>query len=184
MATIIPFGGHTPRIHPTAFVAPTAVLIGDVEVGEESSVWFGAVLRGDHPDHGIHVGRRASVQDNVVVHVSAEGPTVIGDDVTVGHGAAFESCEIGAGALIGMNAVILHRAVIGHQALVAASSVVPVGMHVPPRTLVAGAPATVRKALEGPSAGWISEGGRHYVELSRQYLAAGVGKPPGSDTHP
>lgn len=176
MATIIPFGGKVPRIHPTAFVAPTAVLIGDVEVGEDSSIWFGAVLRGDHPEHGIRVGRRTSVQDNVVVHVSAEGPTVIGDDVTVGHGATFESCEIGTGALIGMNAVLLHRAVIGQQSLVAALSVVPVGMHVPPRTLVAGAPATVRKPIEGPAASWIGDGGRHYVELARQYLADGIGE--------
>lgn len=171
MPRIISFGGKTPRIHPSAFIAPTAVLIGDVEVGEESSIWFGAVLRGDHPDHGIRVGRRTSVQDNVVVHVSAEGPTVIGDEVTVGHGASFESCEIGDRALIGMNAVLLHHAVIGEESLVAALSVVPAGMHVPPRTLVAGAPATVRKSLEGASADWIRDGGRHYVELSRQYLA-------------
>jgi carbonic anhydrase/acetyltransferase-like protein (isoleucine patch superfamily) len=176
MPHIIAFGGKRPRIHSTAFVAPTAMLIGDVEVGEESSVWFGAVLRGDHPDHGIRVGRRTSIQDNVVVHVSAEGPTLVGDDVTVGHGATFESCEIRRGALIGMNAVLLHHAVVGEEALVAALSVVPAGMHVPPRTLVAGAPATVRKTLEGASAGWISGGGAHYVELSRQYLEQGIGR--------
>jgi gamma-carbonic anhydrase len=79
-------------------VAPTAVLIGDVEVGAESSIWFGAVLRGDHPTHGIRIGSRTSIQDNCVIHVSAEGPTVVGDDVTVGHGAVFESCEIRRGA--------------------------------------------------------------------------------------
>jgi carbonic anhydrase/acetyltransferase-like protein (isoleucine patch superfamily) len=177
MAHIIPFNGRTPRVHPDAFVAPTAVLIGDVEVGAESSIWFGAVLRGDHPHHGIRVGRRSSVQDNVVVHVSDEGPTIIGDDVTVGHGAAFESCEIQRGALIGMNAVILHRAVIGPEALVAALSVVPAGMSVPERALVAGAPAVVKKTLEGASAEWIREGGRHYVELSRLYLNEGIGRP-------
>lgn len=176
MPQIIPFGGKTPRIHPSAFIAPTAVLIGDVEVGEESSIWFGAVLRGDHPDHGIRIGRRTSIQDNVVVHVSAEGPTLVGDEVTVGHGASFESCEIGDRALIGMNAVLLHQAVIGPESLVAALSVVPVGMQVPPRTLVAGAPATVRKSLEGASADWIRDGGRHYVHLSRQYLAEGIGQ--------
>jgi carbonic anhydrase/acetyltransferase-like protein (isoleucine patch superfamily) len=176
MAQIYPFEGRTPRVHPSAFVAPTAVLIGDVEVGPESSIWFGAVLRGDHPRHGIVVGRRSSIQDNVVLHVSDEGPTVVGDDVTVGHGAAFESCRIENGALIGMNAVLLHRAVIGEQALVAALSVVPAGMRVPPRTLVAGAPATVRKELDGESADWVRDGGRHYVELSRQYLSGGVGR--------
>lgn len=176
MAHIIPFGGKTPKVHPSAFVAPTAVLIGDVEVGEESSIWFGAVLRGDHPSHGIRVGRRTSIQDNAVLHVSAEGPTLVGSDVTVGHGAVFESCEILDGALVGMNAVLLHRATIGEQALVAALSVVPAGMQVPPRTLVAGAPARVRKTLDGASADWIRDGGRHYVELSREYLALGVGR--------
>jgi carbonic anhydrase/acetyltransferase-like protein (isoleucine patch superfamily) len=176
MAHIIPFGGKSPKIHPSAFLAPTAVLIGDVEVGEESSVWFGAVLRGDHPHHGIRVGRRSSIQDNVVLHVSAEGPTLVGSDVTVGHGAAFESCEIRDGALIGMNAVLLHGAIIGEEALVAALSVVPAGMEVPPRSLVAGAPARVKKFLEGSSAKWISGGGQHYVELSREYLAHGIGR--------
>jgi carbonic anhydrase/acetyltransferase-like protein (isoleucine patch superfamily) len=176
MATILPFMGRTPRVHPSAFVAPTAVLIGDVEVGEDSSIWFGAVLRGDHPDHGIRVGRRTSIQDNVVIHVSAEGPTLVGDGVTVGHGAAFESCEIRDRALIGMNAVLLHHAVIGEESLVAALSVVPAGMAVPARTLVAGAPARIRKSLEGASAEWIRDGGRHYVELARQYLAEGLGR--------
>jgi carbonic anhydrase/acetyltransferase-like protein (isoleucine patch superfamily) len=176
MAHIIPFGGKTPKVHPSAFLAPTAVLIGDVEVGEDSSIWFGAVLRGDHPDHGIRVGRRSSIQDNAVLHVSAEGPTVVGSDVTVGHGAAFESCEIRDGALIGMNAVLLHRAVIGEESLVAALSVVPAAMQVPRRSLVAGAPARVKKILEGSSADWIRGGGHHYVELSREYLAQGIGR--------
>ena len=171
MAVVIPFHGKTPRIHPSAFVAPTAVLIGDVEIGEESSIWFGAVLRGDHPDHGIRVGARTSVQDNCVLHVSARGPTVVGDEVTVGHGAVFESCEIRRGALIGMNAVLLHGCTIGEEALVAALSVVPTGMIVPPRTLVAGAPAQIRKELTGESADWVRGSSQHYVELSREYLA-------------
>ena len=87
MALILPFNGKTPDIHPSAFVAPTAVLIGDVTVGEDSSIWFGAVLRGDNPHHGIVVGPRTSVQDNCVVHVGDWGPTIIVTDVTVGHGA-------------------------------------------------------------------------------------------------
>lgn len=178
MAHLIPFRGLAPTVHPTAWIAPTAVLIGNVEVGPESSVWFGAVLRGDHPDHGIRIGARASVQDNCVLHVSAEGPTLVGDDVTVGHGAAFESCEIRRGALIGMNAVLLHRSVIGEESLVAAGSVVPVGMTIPDRTLVAGSPATVRKSLEGESAGWIRDSAGHYVELSREYIDQGIGRKP------
>jgi carbonic anhydrase/acetyltransferase-like protein (isoleucine patch superfamily) len=171
MAIIIPYQGKTPRIHPSAFVAPTAVLIGDVEVGAESSIWFGAVLRGDHPEHGIRVGARTSIQDNCVLHVSARGATMVGDEVTVGHGAIFESCQIERGALIGMNAVLLHNCLIGEQALVAALSVVPSGMIVPPRTLVAGAPAQIRKQLTGDSADWVRGSSEHYVELSRSYLA-------------
>jgi carbonic anhydrase/acetyltransferase-like protein (isoleucine patch superfamily) len=170
---IITHNGITPRVHPTAFIAPTAVLIGDVEVGAESSVWFGAVLRGDHPDHGIRIGARTSVQDNCVVHVSALGPTVVGDEVTIGHGAVFESCEVRARALIGMNAVILHGAVIGEESLVAALSVVPEGMQVPPRMLVAGAPARIRKELAGESARWVRDSSAHYVALSRSYLPEG-----------
>ena len=177
MAHIIPFGGRTPRIHPTAFVAPTAVLIGDVEVGAGSSIWFGAVLRGDSPTHAIRIGARTSVQDNCVVHVSEQGPTVVGDEVTIGHGAVFESCEIRRGALIGMNAVLLHHCIIGEEGLVAAGSVVPEGMEVPPRTLVAGMPARVRKQLSGESAGWIARSAGHYVELSRSYLEQGIGRP-------
>jgi carbonic anhydrase/acetyltransferase-like protein (isoleucine patch superfamily) len=170
MAHIIAFNGKTPRVHPSAFIAPTAVLIGDVEIGAESSVWFGAVLRGDHPDHGIRVGARTSIQDNCVLHVSARGETVVGDEVTVGHGAVFESCEIRRGALIGMNAVLLHGCIIGEESLVAALSVVPTGMVVPPRTMVAGAPAQIRKELTGESADWVRHSAEHYVELSRRYL--------------
>jgi carbonic anhydrase/acetyltransferase-like protein (isoleucine patch superfamily) len=175
MAHVIPYRGRTPRIHRSAFIAPTAVLIGDIEVGADASIWFGAVLRADHPEHGIRVGARASVQDNCVLHVSARGPTIIAEEVTVGHGAVFESCEIRRGALIGMNAVILHGAVIGEESLVAALSVVPEGMHVPARTLVAGAPARVRKELSGESAGWVSRSAAHYVDLARTYLDQGIG---------
>lgn len=172
---IITFNGRTPRVHPSAFVAPTATLIGDVEIGPESSVWFGAVLRGDHPQNGIRIGARTSIQDNCVLHVSARGPTIVGDDVTVGHGAVFESCTIEDGALIGMNAVILHEAHIGAGALVAALSVVPTGLQVPPATLVAGSPARVRKTLQGESAAWVKDSAAHYVELSREYLAHDIG---------
>lgn len=177
MALILAHHGVVPRVDPTAFVAPTAVLIGDVEVGPEASIWFGAVLRGDDPRHGIRIGARSSVQDNCVLHVSARGPTVVGEEVTVGHGAVFESCEIRRGALIGMNAVVLQGAVIGEESLVAALSVVPEGMVVPPRVLVAGVPARVRKELAGESARWVRESAAHYVALARSYRLAGLGLP-------
>ncbi len=183
MAHLIEFRGRVPVVHPTAFLAPTAVLIGNVEVGPESSIWFGAVLRGDHPEHGVRVGSRSSVQENCVLHVSDEGPTIVEDDVTVGHGAAFESVRIRRGALIGMNAVLLHGSVIGEGALVAAGSVVPTGMEVPPGTLVAGSPARVRKELDGESAEWVRRSPGHYVALSREYIDGIGGRPgpPGRD---
>jgi len=175
MPTLLPFNGKTPKVHPSAFIAPTAVLIGDVTVGAESSVWFGAVLRGDDPDHGIVVGPRTSVQDNCVVHVGGWGPTVIGADVTVGHGAKLESCTIGDRTVVGMNAIILQKALIGSECLLAANTVVLEGREIPARSVVAGVPGVIKKTLEGRAAEWIKGGGAHYVELSRQYLRAGIG---------
>jgi carbonic anhydrase/acetyltransferase-like protein (isoleucine patch superfamily) len=171
---IIEFGGIRPRIHPSAFIAPTAVVIGNVEIGAESSIWYGAVLRGDDPDRVIRVGSRTSIQDNCVVHVSAQGPTLIGDEVTVGHGAVLESCAVGRGSLIGMNAVVLQRVEVGEHAVIAAGAVVPIGMVVPPRTLVAGVPAVVKKEISGESRRATGESAGHYVELSRQYLGEGL----------
>lgn len=177
MAHIIDFNGKTPRIHPTAFIAPTAVLIGDVEVGPEASVWFGAVLRGDQRDRPIRVGARSSIQDNCVLHVSARGPTIVGEDATIGHGAIFESCTIGRGALVGMNAVILHEAEIGEYAIVGALSVVPERLVVPPRTLAAGVPARVRKDLSPDAVRGLEASAEHYIHLARAYRAQGIGRP-------
>jgi carbonic anhydrase/acetyltransferase-like protein (isoleucine patch superfamily) len=175
MALLIEFNGKRPAIDPTAFVAPTAVLIGDVTVGPEASIWFGAVLRGDDPDNGIVVGARSSVQDNCVVHVGAWAPTLIGEDVTVGHGAKFESCTIGNRTLVGMNAVILQNAVIGEECILAANTVVMEGANIPRRSLVAGVPGTIKRTVEdGNAADWIARGGKHYVELGREYRAKGV----------
>ena len=175
LALILPFRGQTPRVAEDVFLAPTAVLIGDVTVEAGASVWFGAVLRGDHPEHGIVVGARSSVQDNCVVHVGGWGPTVVGPDCTIGHGAMFESCTIGRACIVGMNAVILQDAVIGEESVVAAGAVVLEGSRVPARSLVAGVPATVKKTLEGSAAEWVERGAHHYLALSRSYLAQGIG---------
>jgi carbonic anhydrase/acetyltransferase-like protein (isoleucine patch superfamily) len=174
VAFIVPFNGHTPKIASNAFIASSAVLIGNVTIYERASVWFGAVLRGDDPDNGIVVGAESSVQDNCVVHVGVWGPTIIGENVTVGHGAKFESCAIGDRSVIGMNAVVLQRAVIGEECLVAANTVVLEGAQIPARSVVAGVPGEVKKTLGGSAAEWIAGGGKHYVELSRQYLAESV----------
>lgn len=171
MATIIPFNGKRPRVAESAFLAPTAVLIGDVTVGEESSIWFGAVLRGDHSEHGIRIGAGTSIQDNAVVHVGDWGPTVVGDRVTVGHGAKFECCTIGDGTVIGMNAVILQEAVIGRDCLVAAGCVILEGQSVPDRSVIAGVPGRIRKTLDGSAAEWVRRSGEHYIHLAEQYRA-------------
>jgi carbonic anhydrase/acetyltransferase-like protein (isoleucine patch superfamily) len=177
LALILSFRGVTPRIAPSAFIAPTAVLIGDVTVEAEASIWFGAVLRGDHPEHGIVIGRRTSIQDNCVVHVGGWQPTVVGEECTIGHGAKFESCTVGDGCVVGMNAVILQRAEIGARSIVAAGAVVREGMRVPEGSLVAGVPAVVKGTLEGSAARWVEGGGGHYVELSREYLEGGLHGP-------
>ncbi|MEE8148143.1 MAG: gamma carbonic anhydrase family protein, partial [Longimicrobiales bacterium] len=158
---IRPFNGKWPRVAEDAFVAPTAVLIGDVTVEAGASVWIGAVHRGDDPDHGNVVGAGTSVQDNCVLHVGAWGPTLVGQHVTVGHGAKFESCSIGDRSIVGMNAVILQEAVIGEECVVAANAVILEGTHIPDRSLVAGVPGRVKKKLEGSAAEWVSDGGKH-----------------------
>ncbi|HET9097202.1 MAG TPA: gamma carbonic anhydrase family protein [Candidatus Baltobacteraceae bacterium] len=170
---IIEYRGKRPRVHPSAFVAPTAVLIGDVEVGEESSIWFGAVLRGDNGP--IRVGARSSIQDNCVLHVSEQGQTIVGDDVTVGHCAVMEDCRIEPFALIGSNAVILGGALVGERSLIAAGSVVGERVQIPAGVLAAGAPAKVKKPLDGEAKHWIDKSAGEYVALSRAYMDEGVG---------
>ena len=176
MALILPFQGRHPQVAPDAFLAPDAVLIGNVEVGAQASIWFGAVLRGDHPAHGISIGARTSVQDNCVIHVGDWQPTIVGSDVTVGHGAKFESCTIEDGCVIGMNAVILQEAVIGRGSLVAANCVVLENARIPAGSLVAGVPGKVKKALKGSAFRWVGRSSAHYVTLSREYLAQGLGR--------
>ncbi len=172
MALILPFDGRAPKVAESAFLAPTAVLVGDVTVGEEASIWFGAVVRGDNPEHGIVIGARSNIQENCVAHVGHWGPTVVGRDVTVGHGAKFESCVIGDRTIVGMNAVVLQGARVGAGCVLAAGTVVLEGADIPPHSLVAGVPGRVRKTLEGASAEWVKGGGSHYVRLSRRYMDA------------
>lgn len=172
---IVSLDGYTPRVAPTAFVAPTAVLVGNVVVEEEASVWYGAVLRADHGAHGIVVGARSSVQDNAVIHVALEQGTFVGRDVTVGHGALLEGCRIDDGALIGMGAIVLNYARVGSRALVAAGSVVLERGQIPADTVAAGSPARVKKVLEGPARSWIEVSAEYYVRLAARYRAAGLG---------
>jgi carbonic anhydrase/acetyltransferase-like protein (isoleucine patch superfamily) len=172
MALLIEYHGVRPRVADDVFLAPTAVLIGDVTVEAGASIWFGAVLRGDFGP--IVVGTGSNVQDNAVIHVGAEWPTTIGANVTVGHGAVLEGCTIGDGAIVGMNATVLPRAMVGSEAVIAAGSVVGEGMQVPPRTLAAGVPAQVKKELSGSSLAWVGMAAPDYQAKAREYRAAGV----------
>lgn len=167
---IIEYKGRRPKISPRAFVAPTAVLIGDVTVEDEASIWFGAVLRSDQNQNPIVVGARTSIQDNCVLH-SGEAPTIIEPDVTVGHAAVMEGCLIRRGAIIGMNVTLLDNTEIGEEALIAAGSVVVPHTKIPPRVLAAGSPAQVKKELSGEALHWIKMGSSTYVNLCRSYLA-------------
>lgn len=168
MAHIIPFEGIEPSVHPGAFVAPTAVLIGDVTVEDGASVWFGAVLRGDF--NKIVVGAGTSVQDNCVIHTNEDLPTTIGSNVTVGHLSLLEGCEVEDGALIGMGSIVLNRARVGRRAMLAAGSVVKEGGEIPAEVLAAGVPATVKKDLAGSSSEWVEMAAREYQSLRLKYM--------------
>ena len=167
---LIEYKGKRPIISPTAFIAPTAVIIGDVSVGDEASVWWGAVLRSDQNQNPIVIGARTSVQDNCVIH-SGEAPTIIEEDCTIGHGAIMEGPLIKRGAIIGMNVTLLENVEIGEEALIAAGSVVTPHTIIPPRVLAAGAPAKVKKEITGEALNWIKMGSSTYVNLCKSYLA-------------
>ena len=171
MAIIKAFLSHCPQIDPSAWVAETATIIGEVAIGANSSVWYGALLRGDVGY--IRLGARSNVQDGCIIHMTTDlSNTEIGNDVTVGHGAILHGATIADGALIGMGAIIMDNAVVGEQAIVAAGSVVPARMHVPPRTLVRGQPARVVRELREDE--WLSGqlGAARYVELARMHASA------------
>lgn len=156
---------RTPSIHPDAFVHPDAVVIGEVVVGEEASVWPGAVLRGDYGR--IEVGARTSVQDGTVVHATAVLSTVIGHDCVVGHVAHLEGCTIEPYSLVGSGSVVLHRAVVRSHALVGANAVVPNDMEVPSFAMALGVPAVVRK--DAVAEHFVADAVRIYVENARRY---------------
>lgn len=170
---LVEFRGKRPQIADSAFVAPTAVLVGDVSVEEGASIWYGAVLRADFGP--IVVRRGANVQDNVVVHVDRAHPAIVGEDATIGHSAVLEACTVERGALVGMKSVVMIGAVVGEGAMVAAGAVVPEGMQIPPHHLVAGVPAVIKKALEGRALEWVRMAAAEYQELSHEYLREGLG---------
>ena len=167
------YAGHTPQVASAAFVAPSASLIGRVELGAGASVWYGCVLRGDVGR--IQVGARSNIQDGTIVHVSGGSlgfgafDTLIGDDVTVGHQAILHGCQVASCALIGMGATLLDGVVVESWALVAAGSVVPPGMRVPAGMLVMGTPARVRRPISEAERTTIRKSAPHYVELAARH---------------
>jgi carbonic anhydrase/acetyltransferase-like protein (isoleucine patch superfamily) len=163
------FRGVAPRVHPTAFVDESAQVIGDVEIGEESGVWMGAVLRGDI--HSIRVGNRTNIQDGTVVHVmSGSHPTTIGDSVTIGHGAIVHGCTIEGRCLIGMGAILLNGVHVGSGSIVAAGTLLVEGMKVPPQSLVMGNPGKVKRLLTQAEVADIQQYADRYVQYRLDYL--------------
>ena len=162
-------GGKRPKVHADAYIAPTAVLIGDVVVEAGASVWFGAVLRAD--DAQIKVGEGSNVQDNAVIHCATNMPTLIETNVTIGHSALLEGCVVEHGALVGMGATMLQRSRLGAGSMLAAGAVLLEGHQIPPGQLAAGVPATVKKSLAGSSSEWVGTAAKHYQERAARYRA-------------
>jgi len=165
-------GSKRPRVHSTAIVAPNASIIGDVVVGSRTSIWPGAVLRGDYGK--IRVGANCSLQDNVVVHCSSENPGVIGNGVTVAHGAIVHACRIGDECLIGAGAIIFDGATIGTHSIVGVGSVVLEGRTIPPRSVAVGAPAKVMRKATDKDVRMIQESYRVYVKMAENYTRTGA----------
>jgi carbonic anhydrase/acetyltransferase-like protein (isoleucine patch superfamily) len=162
------FRGVHPQIHPSAFVEDSAQIIGDVQIGEESSVWFNAVLRGDV--YYIRIGNRTNIQDGTVVHVSnGTHATILEDEVTVGHNATLHGCYIERGCLIGMGSIVMDDVRIGAESIVAAGALVAPGTHVPPRSLVIGAPARIKRELTDEEVAGLASYWKNYIEYTRTY---------------
>jgi carbonic anhydrase/acetyltransferase-like protein (isoleucine patch superfamily) len=169
MPIIRSYQGKTPQVGDETFVAENAVLVGDVIIGARSSIWFGAVLRGDV--FHIRVGDETSIQDNSVVHVThGRYATIVGNRVTVGHSVNLHGCTIGDRCIIGMGSVILDAAAIGERTIIGAGSVVTAGSNIPPGTLAVGSPARAKRDLTPDEIAWLDVSAAHYVELARAYL--------------
>jgi carbonic anhydrase/acetyltransferase-like protein (isoleucine patch superfamily) len=168
-AVLRSYRGHLPRVHPTAFVDASAQVIGDVEIGEESSVWMCSVVRGDV--HWIKVGRRTSIQDGTIVHaMTGTHPTSIGDNVTIGHAAVIHGCTVEDQCLIGMGAILLNGSRVGAGSIVAAGTLLVEGQKVPPRSLVMGSPGKVKRLLTQAEIADIQVYADRYVGYRLDYM--------------
>lgn len=168
------FNGKTPRIADSAFVSEAAYIVGDVEIGEESSIWPGAVIRGD--TGRIIIGNRTAIEDNCVVHSGkpGDGDTFIGDMVNIGHGAVIHGRKIGDNVLVGINAVVLHNAEIGNLCLIAAGCVVGEEMIVPDNSFLAGVPGRIKGKVPEKQMHWLRQVPLEYAKLGQQYKTEGL----------
>lgn len=167
--TIKPYKGIYPKIHPTVFVVESAIIIGDVEIGEYSSIWFNAVVRGDV--NYIRIGSRTNIQDLCMLHVTKETrPLILGNDITVGHSVTLHGCTIKDRCLIGMGVVILDGAVVSEDCIIGAGALVTEGSVIPPGTLAFGAPAKPKRDLTDEERKRIRQSAQNYIEYSKTYL--------------
>ena len=164
---IIELNDIQPDIDDSAYIAPTAVIIGDVSIGPEASVWFGAIIRGD--EGKIIIGARSSIQDNAVLHVNHLADTVVESDVTIAHGVVMEGCRIGKGSLVGMNSTILSGADIGENVLIAAGSIIKENQKIPANHMAAGTPAKILKPLSEKMKALLKSAPQDYVNFGRMY---------------
>ena len=170
------YKGRLPAVHPTAYVDDSAQVIGDVEIGEASSVWMNVVIRGDV--HRIRIGRRSNVQDGTVVHVMrGTHPTTIGDEVTIGHGAIVHGCTLRDRILVGMGAILLNGVDVGEDCIVAAGTLLPENVRVPPRSLVMGSPGKVRRELTDEDVASIRDYAERYVGYRLDYMSGADAAP-------
>jgi len=177
--TILSYRGIRPRVHPTVFAADGARVVGDVVIGENSSLWFNSVVRGDV--HWIRIGSRTNIQDNATIHVTHDMcPAILGDEVTVGHAAVLHGCRIGDRVLVGMSAVVMDRAEIGDECIIGAGALVTEGFRAPAGSLIIGAPAVVKRTLSAEQRKLGAEGASNYLEYVEHYIreceATGVPK--------
>lgn len=164
---IIPYGNHKPNVHETVFVAPGVYIIGDVEIGEESTIWFNAVLRGDEAP--IRIGKRTSIQDNSTLHLYENNPLIIEDEVTVGHNAILHGCKIGKRSIIGMGSTILDGAEIGEECIIGANTLISPGKKIPPRSLVVGSPGKIIRELDEKDLELIQLSIETYVQKGKEF---------------
>lgn len=163
----IPYNGKSPIVHESVFVAPGAYLIGDVQIGEGSSVWFNAVLRAD--DGAIVIGERCSIQDNSTIHLYEGFPVLIEDDVTIGHNVILHGCKVGKGSIIGMGSTLLDNVEVGEDCIVGANTLLAGGIKIPPRSLVLGSPGKVVRELSEKDIQMLRMSSEHYVQKGKEF---------------